>query len=126
LYITGEVEEGQYSKEFEPDALEKRIGPFRTLPIGLCPKLHSSKLCMIQDLSFPRNNPTMGSVNADINSDDFPTEWGTFDQTAEVILSVPMDALMASIDISAAYCITPVAPAQQHTVLCVLGWLGLH
>jgi hypothetical protein len=49
--------------------------------------------------------------------------WGTFDRTTEMILSVPTNALAASINISAAYHMMPVAPAQQNAV-CVY-WDGL-
>jgi hypothetical protein len=78
---------------------------------------------MIQDLSFPRNNPQNPSVNSNINPDNFPTIWGTFDSTVELILSLPDGCVAATFDISAAYRITPVRPDQQNS-LCVF-WKGL-
>lgn len=77
---------------------------------------------MIQDMSFPRNDPSLLSVNAAIDSDDFPTEWGTFDTTAELILSLPAGCLAAAFDITAAYRTTPVHPDEQH-LLCIF-WKG--
>jgi hypothetical protein len=98
------------------------IGPFRTSPIGLVPKPNSNKFRMIQDLSFPRNHSDLQSVNAEIDAANFPTAWGTFDDTAKLILSLPKGCLAATFDISAAYRITPVTPSQQNS-LCVW-WNG--
>ncbi len=57
-----------------------------------------------------------------MNSDDFPTAWGTFEDVAALVLSVPPGAQAAVFDISAAYRITPIHPEQQNTV-CI-GWKG--
>lgn len=73
-------------------------------------------------MSFPRNDPTTLSVNATINSDDFPTAWGTFAATSEAILALPPGCRAATFDISAAYRLTPTRPAQQNA-LCIL-WRG--
>jgi hypothetical protein len=73
---------------------------------------------MIQDLSFPRNHPDVFSVNVEINASDFLTAWGTFDETSNLILSLPKGCLATTFDISAAYRVTPIAPKQQN-VLCV-------
>lgn len=74
-------------------------------------------------MSFPRNNLDTLSVNARINSDDFPTSWGTFDSTADLILTLPQGCVAMKFDISAAYHLTPIRPDQQH-VLCIY-WEGL-
>lgn len=122
-YIASEQAAGRYSEAYTPDALESIIGPFRTSPLGLVPKPLSNKLRLVQDMSFPRNNHELTSVNAGVNSDDFPTSWGTFDSTAELILSLPPGCVAATFDISAAYRITPVHPNQQHA-LCIF-WNGV-
>jgi hypothetical protein len=57
-------------------------------------------------------------VNAGVNADDFPTSWGTFDDTAALILSLPAGCLAATFDISAAYRLTPIRPDQQNS-LCI-------
>lgn len=49
--------------------------------------------------------------------------WGSFESTAELILSLPPGCVAATFDISAAYRITPVHPLQQNT-LCVF-WRGI-
>lgn len=122
-YIVSEQAAGRYSVGFLPADLEDLIGPFRTSPLGLVPKPHSTKLRIVQDMSFPRNDPSLASVNAGIDSDEFPCEWGTFDETAALILSLPAGCVAATFDISAAYRITPVRPDQQNA-LCIF-WRGL-
>ncbi|KIJ28406.1 hypothetical protein M422DRAFT_784565 [Sphaerobolus stellatus SS14] len=66
------------------------------------------------DLSFPRNNPELDSVNATIDADALPTEWGSFERTVELILSLPEGCVAATFDIEAAYRVTPVRPSQQN------------
>lgn len=121
-YIQSECEAGRYSCPFDPLQLEQLIGPFRTSPLGLVPKPGTDLFRMIQDLSFPRNNPLIPSINSEVNADDFPTGWGTFDETAAIILSLPPGCRAAAFDISAAYRITPVNPRQQNS-LCI-AWQG--
>ncbi len=77
---------------------------------------------MIQDLSYPRNDSSISSVNSGIDSEDFPTEWGTFNDAVALILSLPPGCRAAAFDISAAYRTTPVHPSEQH-MLCVF-WRG--
>ena len=67
---------------------------------------------MIQDMSYPLNDPTLLSVNAEINSNQFPTEWGTFDKTAAIFLSLPPNCIAATFDISTTYHLTPVQSDQ--------------
>jgi len=122
-YVASEHAVGRYSEPFQPSDLENIIGPFRTSPIGLVPKPNSSKFRMIQDLSYPRNNPSIDSINTGINSDEFSTGWGTFDTTSKLILSLPNGCKAATFDISAAYRITPVRPDQQNA-LCIF-WKGM-
>ena len=91
-------------------------------PLGLVPKPNSTKYRMIQDMSFPRNNPNIQSINAGINSDDFPTEWRSFDSTVKLVLSLPPGCVAATFDIEAAYRITPVCPSQQNWL--TVSWDG--
>lgn len=121
-YILQEQAAGRLSEGFEPMQLQKQIGNFRTAPLGLTPKPGSDEFRMIEDLSFPRTDLATASVNAGIRPNEFPTEWGTFAETAEMILSLPDGCLAATFDISAAYRITPVRPDQQNA-LCIY-WRG--
>ena len=80
--IASEQIAGHYSDAFLPEDLEELIGPFRTSPLGLVPKPHSDTFRMIQDMSYPRHTNAASSINAGVNSDDFPMAWGSFNQTA--------------------------------------------
>ena len=121
-YILAEQKVGRYSEGFHPKELERIIGPFCTAPLGLTLKPHTNTFRLIEDLSFPQNDPLIPSVNSGINSDDFPTTWGTFNKATALILSSPPGAEAATFDISAAYCLTPICPDQQHA-LCIY-WNG--
>ena len=114
---------GHYSKGFTPEELKQLIGPFRTSPLGLVLKPNADTFQMIQDMSFPCSQPEVASVNNSINPNNFPTEWGTFDATSLMILSLPPGCIAATFNISAAYCLTPICPDQQQH-LCVM-WEGL-
>jgi hypothetical protein len=122
-YILAEQRIGRYSEGFLPEELERIIGSFQTAPLGLTPKPHTDTFRLIEDLSFPRDDPLIPSINSSINSDDFPTSWGTFNEAAALILSLPPGAEAATFDISAAYRLTPIRPDQQHS-LCII-WDGL-
>lgn len=73
-------------------------------------------------MSYPCNNPTLLSVNAKIDSDQFPTEWGTFNKTVAIVLSLPPGCIAATFNISAAYHLTPIWPNQKNA-LCIF-WKG--
>ncbi|ESK84194.1 reverse transcriptase ribonuclease h [Moniliophthora roreri MCA 2997] len=121
-YIESEMAAGHYLKPYTPQELEETIGFFRTSPFGLVPKPNTNSFCLIQDMSYPRNNPDLVSVNANISADDFPTKWGTFNKTVELILSLPPGCKAATFDISTAYCLMPICPDQQWA-LCIY-WNG--
>lgn len=121
-YIAGEQLTSRYSQPFKPAELGAVIGPFCTSPLGLVPKPHTDIYRMIQDMLFPRGCSSVLSVNAGIDSDDFPTAWGTFDSTSALIITLPEGCHAATFNISAAYRITPIRPWQQN-MLCVF-WKG--
>ncbi|TFY75594.1 hypothetical protein EWM64_g8418 [Hericium alpestre] len=108
---------GQHPQLPTPDQLEAVIGPFRTSPLGLVPKPHSDKLRLVEDLSFPRNDPCVASVNAGINSDDFPTAWGTFADASALILSLLPGAEAATFDIQYLP-LTASLPFAQTSSIC--------
>jgi len=120
-YIQSEIATGRYSQGYTQDKLEALIGPFCTSLLGLVPK-DGNSYRLIQDLSFPKTNGSVASMNSSINSDDFPTKWGTFDKTSRLVLSLPEGCTAATFDISSAYRITPVRPDQQWAL--VIHWNG--
>lgn len=114
-YVKQECSAGRYTGPFARDCLEALIGPFCSSPLGLVPKPGSQDVyCLVQDLSFPRNDPDVSSVNSDINSDDFPCEWGTFAEVVILVMDVPPGTEAATLDVDAAFCRVPITPAQQN------------
>lgn len=86
-YIQTEQLAGCYSCMYSIEELESMIGP----------KPGSSSFCMIQDLSFPWNDLSCLSVNAEVNSSEFPMAWGSFDITVDLILSLPSGSMAATV-----------------------------
>lgn len=59
-------------------------GHFVSSPLGVVEKSgESGKYRVVRDLSF--KNEDGYSVNGQLDSDDFPTEWGTASQVADIV-----------------------------------------
>lgn len=112
-HIDNELRLHRYSGPFTVSQLLTLIGPFRTAPLGVVPKPNSDKHRVIQDLSFPRNDPDVQSVNSEINSDDFPCEWGTFAQCYFLVAKAPAGTQVAVFDVDSAYRNIPIHPDDQ-------------
>lgn len=112
-HINNELLLGRYSGPYSASQLLALIGAFRTAPLGVVPKPNSDKHRVIQDLSFPRNDPLVSSVNSEINSDDFPCEWGTFAQCYFSVARAPPGTQVAVFDVDSAYRNIPVHPEDQ-------------
>lgn len=112
-HIAKELELGRYSGPYSPHELFNNIGHFRTAPLGVIPKPNGSSFRIIQDLSFPRNHSSKFSVNSEINSDDFPCEWGTFAQCFFLVAVAPVGTQVAVFDVDSAYRNIPIAPSEQ-------------
>ena len=77
-HIHKELSLCRYSGPFSCSRLEFLIGPFQTSPLSSVPQSHGSTECrIVQDLSFPRNDPTQSSINDQINIKDFRHLWLT-------------------------------------------------
>ncbi|KAG2353198.1 hypothetical protein BDR07DRAFT_1222498, partial [Suillus spraguei] len=58
-------------------------GHFASSPLGVVEKSGGhEKFCVVCDISF--KNDDEFSVNSHLDSDNFPTEWGTASQVAEL------------------------------------------
>lgn len=121
-HIQNELSLQRYSGPFDVSQLLTLIGPFRTAPLGVVPKPNSTKSRIIQDLSFPRNDTTIASVNSEINSDNFPCEWGSFAQCYFLVAKAPPGTQVAVFDVDSAYRNIPVHPEDQRH-FCV-SWNG--
>lgn len=112
-HISKELALNRYSGPFTVSQLLTLIGPFRTAPLGVVPKPNSDKSRIIQDLSFPRNDSVYSSVNSEINSDDFPCEWGSFAQCYFLVAKALPGTQVAVFDVDSAYRNIPVHPEDQ-------------
>ena len=107
-----------YTGPFSHSKLEFLIGPFRTSPLGTAPKSHdSTDRRIVQDLSFPRNDPMQSSVNNQINIEDFCCDWGTFNDIREIILDAPVGTEAATLDVNSAFRCCPILPSQQRNFI---------
>lgn len=113
-HIHNELSLRRYSGPFSRSRLEFLIGPFRTSPLGTIPKaVDSTERRIVQDLSFPRNDPTLDSVNSQINIEDFRCDWGTFNDIRNIVIDAPIGSEAATLDVDAAFRCCPILPSQQ-------------
>lgn len=114
-HIAKEKAEKHYSGPFSASRLQALIGFFRTSPLGVVPKAGSAnEFRIIQDLSFPRNDPKHESVNAEIDPEMFLCDWGTFSEVVLLVIDAPDGAEVATLDVDAAFRRCPIRPDQQH------------
>jgi hypothetical protein len=118
-YIQNELSLGRYSGPFSRSELESLIGPFRTSPLGTVPK-GSTDRRIVQDFSFPRNDPKFSSVNYQINIDDFKCDWGTFNEVRNIVINAPQGSEAATLDVDSAFRRCPITPSQQRNF--VIHW----
>ena len=123
-HIQNELARGRYSGPFSKSKLESLIGPFRTSPLGTVPKSSdSTERRIVQDLSFPRDDPSLSSVNDQINIEDFTCDWGTFNDVRKIVIDAPHLSEAATLDVDAAFRCCPITPSQQRNF--VIHWNGL-
>ncbi|QRV80638.1 site specific recombinase, phage integrase family protein [Ceratobasidium sp. AG-Ba] len=121
-HILSELSAGRYAGPFSQDVIENALGPFRCAPLGLVDKASSpGKFRVIQDFSFPRDD-TPPSLNAQINTDNFPCEWDMFPDIAKAVALAPPGSVAATCDVDAAYRQMPVHPEDRHQT--VVHWKG--
>jgi hypothetical protein len=113
-HIHNELSLRRYSGPFSRSRLEYLIGPFRTSPLGTVPKsLDSDDRRIVQDLSFPRNDPSHSSVNNQINIEDFRCDWGTFNDVRKIVIDAPEGTEAATLDVDSAFRCCLILPSQQ-------------
>ena len=92
-YISEELRLGRFSGPFTPPQLFNKIRPFRSSPFQIVTKAGvngaPAKVRVCRNLSH--KGVSGRSVNDEINSDDFPTRWGSAELTASVVSSSLFD-----------------------------------
>lgn len=107
---------GPYTK----DEVYRNMGFFRTSPLGAVEKGDKS-LRPINDFSFPRNDPTIPSVNSFVDKEKFTTTWDDFKFVANYLKNLKEDCLIGIFDWEGAYRQIPTHPSQW-AYLAVLGF----
>ncbi|KAJ2955347.1 hypothetical protein NUW54_g14744 [Trametes sanguinea] len=88
-YTTEQVELGHMTGPYSEEQVREILGShFRSSPLSVVPKssLEPNKLRLIQNCSFRDEDGV--SVNDMIKTEDFPTEWGTAAEVAEIVSTV--------------------------------------
>ncbi|KAE8235323.1 hypothetical protein A4X13_0g9536, partial [Tilletia indica] len=86
-------------------------GPFQTSPVSLAPKPPDGWR-FIQDASFPLHDAQQLSINAQINSDDWPCTWAGIAVAIWQVLQLPKTAQAGARDVRSAYRTIPLHPLQ--------------
>ena len=111
-----EIHKQHYIGPFSRHIMESLIGPFQSSPFSIIPKPGKpDRFCLIQNYSFPYNpTPTHPnpSINSLLNSDDFPTTWGTFTIISLLIHQLPPHSQIATRDVVEAYRTIPLHHLQ--------------
>ena len=110
--INHELEVGQYISPFRCDELEELIRPFQSSPLSIIPK--PGKYRIIQNFSFPysAHDSDMQSINSQVNPNDFPCTWGTFNTICQVVQHLPLGSQAAVRDVAEAYQTVPLHFSQ--------------
>jgi Reverse transcriptase-like len=117
-HIRNELSLRRYSGPFSRSRLQFLIGPFRSSPLGTVPKsIDSTERRIVQDLSFPRNDPTRSSVNDQIDIENFRCDWGTFNDIRTIVMDAPDGAEAATLDVDSAFRCCPIIPSQQQSFI---------
>jgi hypothetical protein len=111
--IRTEIAEGCYSEGLDPAAFLATYGPYRTSPLGISFNPNNNKPHLIQDHSFPCNDPCMQSVNAEIDGSAFKCDWGSFADCFLRVLDAPPGTQVAVFDVDAAHRRMPVTPEDR-------------
>jgi hypothetical protein len=102
-----EISKQHYLGPFSRQLTEDLIGPFQSSPFSIIPKPGKpNRFRLIQNYSFPHDvtphhiNP---SINSFLDSDEFPTSWGTFTIISLLIHQLPPHSQIATRDVAEAY-----------------------
>jgi hypothetical protein len=107
---------GHYIGPISYQDLEALVGPFQSSPFSIIPKPGKiGKYCNVQNYSFPiYPSPSFPnqSINSLVDSDSFPTTWGTFSLVLLLIHCLSPGSQLATRDVAEAYCMIPLHHSQ--------------
>lgn len=113
-----EAREGRLAGPFTREQVYEKYGFFRTNPMGSAVN-GDGTVRLINDLSHPKNNETIPSVNSFVDKKNYETYWDGFDDVAKFLSDNPGEWELAIFDWEKAYRQLPVHPCQRR-FLCIL------
>ena len=120
-----EIDKQRYVGPFSRLETESLIGPFQSSPFSIIPKPgRPGHYRVLQNYSYPYNtSPSLPnpSINSFINSDDFPSTWGTFSVISLLIHQLPPGSQVATRDVSEAYRTIPLHHSQWPAAVARIG-----
>lgn len=103
---------------YEKEEVYRNLGFFRSSPLGAVENSNKS-FRPINDLSFPRDDPSTPSVNSFVNKDDFKTTWDDFKVVAQFLRNLDQPCEIGIFDWEGAYRQIPTHPSQwAYLIVC--------
>lgn len=115
-----EVAKGRMFGPYSKECVFRNLEFFRTSPLGAVENGDKS-LRPINDLSYPRGDPIIPSVNSFVNKEDFKTTWDDFKVVAKFFRNMVEDCVIGIFEWEGAYRQIPTHPSQW-PYLAVLGF----
>lgn len=109
--IKKEVTKGRMKGPFSQGEVYKNLGFYRTSPLGAVINGDGS-FRPINDLSFPKSDESIPSVNSFVDKDDFKTTWDDFKVVSRFFKTLEIDVLLGIFDWEGAYRQIPTHPSQ--------------
>lgn len=106
-----ELEGGRMYGPFSKEEVYTKLGFFRTSPLGAVIN-GDGTLRPINDLSFPKNNSKIRSVNAKVDKGEFTTSWDDFEEVAVFLLEAKGPVLLGIYNWAHAYRQIPTLMSQ--------------
>jgi hypothetical protein len=112
--VEHEFKQKRYIGPLSRSSVETLIGPFQTSPLGIIPKPGKpGKFRLVQNLSYPYiPRSYISSINSSIDSDNYPSTWGTFTVICLLLIRLPPGSQLAIRDVKEAYRTIPLDPSQ--------------
>ncbi|KAI7952725.1 hypothetical protein MJO29_008356 [Puccinia striiformis f. sp. tritici] len=106
-----EIAAGRMFGPFTHEELQERYPFFRSNPLGAVVN-NDGSVRPINDLSFPRDDIQIPSVNSFVNKEDFTTTWDDFEKVSRFFRRQTEPLLLAIFDWEKAYRQIPTAKSQ--------------
>lgn len=123
LTLRKERNAGRMIGPFTHDEVRKHYGFFRSNPMGGAVNGDGS-IRMVNDLSHPKKDPNIPSVNSFVNKQNYETHWDDFDKVALFFQENQGDWELAIFDWQKAYQQLPAHPCQRR-FLCIKDFDGM-